>query len=209
MDLAGQLRAAILAGVYPPGTLLPQTDLAREFSVSRIPIRDALLSLAADKLVEVVPGKGARVIRLSAQELTEVFELRIMLEGDLLRRAVRNAGDAAKAELDYVLRRSSLEAGRPGWEKGDWDFHRTLYSAAERPRQLAMVDELRRICVVHTSGYGTLAADTARWLQDHAEIARAYGEGRAEDACAVLTGHLQAAQHRLLSLSSEATAKAR
>ncbi|MCJ2187797.1 GntR family transcriptional regulator [Novosphingobium beihaiensis] len=203
MDIAGQLRAAILGGKYPPGTLLPQTELAREFSVSRIPVRDALLSLAADRLVEVVPGKGARVIRLSAKELEEVFALRIMLECDLLRRAVPNAGDSEKAEAEYVLRRSSLEAGRPGWHVGDRDFHRTLYSAADRPRQMAIVDELRQICVIHASGYHALAAGTARWLDDHGAMTRAYADGRAEEAAALLAGHLEAARDSLLRLHSE------
>ncbi len=209
MDLAERLRAAILGGEYPPGTLLSQTDLAQEFSVSRIPIRDALLGLVAEKLVEVIPGRGARVVRLSARELEEVFELRVMLECDLLRRAVPRADDAAKAEVEYVLRRSSLEAGRPGWHGGDRDFHRALYSPADRPRQLAMVEELRRICVLHACGYTALATETARWLQDHRAITQAFAEGRVDEACAALAGHLLAARDRLLSLQPEAAGKDR
>ncbi|MBF2716215.1 GntR family transcriptional regulator [Agrobacterium vitis] len=203
MDITAQLRSAILEGKYPPGTLLSQTDLAREYAVSRIPIRDALLGLAADKLIEVLPGKGARVVTLSTKELEEVFELRIMLECDLLRRAVLNAGEEAKSEVLYVLKRSSLEAGRPGWQKGDWDFHRALYSAADRPRQLALVDELRKICVVQACKYTVLAAETERWLHDHEAIVEAYVGGCADEASALLTNHLRASLDKLLSLTRE------
>lgn len=204
MDLAARIRSAILGGRFAPGALLSQTDLAREFAVSRIPVRDALLGLAAEKLVEVIPGKGARVIRLPAPELAEVFDLRIMLECDLLRRAVPRADAAARAEAEYALRKSSLEAGRPGWHEGDWLFHRTLYLPAGRPRQLAMVEELRRICVLHAARYAALAAATAQWLQDHEAMARAYTEGRAGEAAAILAQHLQAAHRHLAALQDGA-----
>lgn len=203
MNLTAQIRSAILDGKYPPGSILSQTDLAREYAVSRIPIRDALLGLAADELVEVLPGRGARVVLLSAKELEEVFHLRIMLECDLLRCGVSNASKEAKAEVEYVLRRSSLEAGRPGWHIGDWDFHRTLYEAAERPRQLAMVDHLRKICVIHARKYTALATNTKRWLDDHEMIAAAYVAGHSDAASALLANHIRASLDWLLSGGGE------
>lgn len=204
MDITTQLRIAILQGKYAPGSLLSQSSLAKEYAVSRIPIRDALLVLAADKLVEVVPGKGARIITLSASDLKEVFDLRIMLECDLLHRAIRNADDAAKAEVMYILQRSSLEAGRPGWHTGDWDFHRALYAAADRPRQLAIVDDLRKICVLQASQYTSLSNETERWLRDHEAIAEAYAAGHADDGSTLLAEHLQRSLESLLTLAESA-----
>ncbi len=201
MDITTQLRTAILEGKYAPGSLLSQSSLAKEYAVSRIPIRDALLVLAADKLVEVVPGKGARIITLSATDLKEVFDLRIMLECDLLHRAIRSADDEAKAEVLYLLRRSSLEAGRPGWHQGDWDFHRALYASAERPRQLAIVDDLRKICVLQASQYASLATETQRWLRDHEAIAEAYVAGHANEGSTLLAQHLRQSLEILLALA--------
>lgn len=202
MDLVAQIRTAILEGRYPPGTLLSQTDLAHEYSVSRIPIRDALMTLAADQLVEIFPGKSARVIRLAPDELEEVFDLRIMLECDLLHRAVARANEAAKQELSYVLRRSSLEAGRPGWHRGDWDFHRALYVPANRPRQLAIIENLRKICVVQSHSYASLATKTPRWLRDHEAITEAFVAGNATAACALLEEHLRASWSKLKILAA-------
>lgn len=203
MSLADLLRQEILAGRLPPGTLLSQTETAERYGVSRIPVRDAFQQLAHDRLVTVIPGKGAQVIRLSAAELTEVYDLRILLEGDLLRRAVRAAGPDYAAEVDYALRKSDLEAGRPGWADGDWFFHRTLYAPASRPRQLAMAEELRRLCLVHVPSYDTLTQATPDWLAHHAAMARAAVAGRAEDAVAALEQHLDAARRFLLGLSPE------
>lgn len=204
MDITNQLRAAILDGKYAPGAFLSQSRLAKEYAVSRIPIRDALLVLASDKLVEVVPGKGARIITLSATDLMEVFDLRIMLECDLIQRAVQKADDQAKADVVYLLRRTSLEAGRPGWHQGDWDFHRALYAAAGRPRQLAIVDDLRKICVLQASQYTSLTTETQRWLRDHEAIAEAYVAGRADEGSTLLEEHLRRSLECLLALADGA-----
>jgi len=201
MGLVDQIRADILGGRYPPGALLSQTELAATHGVSRIPVRDALQGLASERLVEVIPGKGARVIRLTGADLDEIRDLRVMLECDLLGRAIARADAAARADVDYALRKSSLEAGRPGWRTGDWLFHRTLYLPAGRPRQLAMVEELRTSCALYASGYDDLAAETGRWLADHAAIARAFIAGNADEACAVLRRHILAAHACLQALA--------
>tara|TARA_R110002020_G_scaffold184947_2_gene382356 strand:+ start:67992 stop:68615 length:624 start_codon:yes stop_codon:yes gene_type:complete len=206
MYLTEQLREALLSGEYPLGAALSQSELARAYNVSRIPVRDALLELAADRLVEVTPGKGARVIALTRGELAEVFDLRILLETDLLRRSVICANDQQRAETEYALKRSSLEAGRPGWHKGDWEFHLALYAPTGRFRQIGIVDHLRKICVMHAARYTFLAEATDKWLEDHRIIQRAFVERRAEEACERLMAHLQSAHDMLQSAISDGAA---
>lgn len=199
MAIVDDIRRDLLAGGLAPGSLLSQSDLAKAYGVSRIPVRDALQALAAEKLVTIVPGKGARVLSLSPQDLAELYDLRILLEGDLIARATPLANTAAHAEAEYALRKSSLEAGRPGWAEGDWLFHRTLYQPANRPRQLAVVQELRQGCVLFASGYNGLADQTSRWLADHATILGAYVAGQAEEAATLLRKHLEGARDHLLA----------
>ncbi|MGF9566532.1 GntR family transcriptional regulator [Neorhizobium sp. JUb45] len=201
MALVDQIRASILNGESGPGTVLSQTDLAAAHGVSRIPVRDALQALAAEKIVEILPGKGARVITLSADELDEIFDLRTLLECDLLRRATALADAKAHAEAEYMLQKSSLEAERPGWHAGDWDFHRTLYLPAGRPRQLSIVEELRTSCVVHAAGYAGLASETQQWLEDHRRMVQAYVNGAADEACKLLHSHIIAARNALTSVA--------
>jgi DNA-binding GntR family transcriptional regulator len=200
MALSDRLREEILAGRLPPGTMLAQTELADRFGVSRIPVRDALQQLASERLVIVVPGKGAQVVELTKDELSEIYDLRVLLEGDLLRRAIEKAGPADHAEADYALRKSNLESGRPGWAEGDWLFHATLYAPAGRQRQLALVKELRRTCTMHARQYARLAEETPAWLDHHESLFRAYVEGRTEDAARALEQHIEAARAFLLGL---------
>jgi DNA-binding GntR family transcriptional regulator len=192
------LRQEILAGQIAPGALLGQVDLAQRFGASRIPIRDALQRLAAERLVQIVPNRGARVIRLSAPELAEVYALRVLLEVDCLCQSIQNATPEAMAEVDHALQLSNLQAGRAGWQAGDWAFHQTLYAAAGRPRQIALIAELRQTCALHLAHYDQLRTETARWLEDHRALAAAYRAKVRASAGKILTRHLSAARDHLL-----------
>src|SRR3982751_3291639 len=86
--IAESLRDEILRGEIPAGQPLRQEELAERFGVSRLPVRDALLRLEAQGLVHVFPNRGAFVISLSADDVREVYEMRVLLEGDMLERAV-------------------------------------------------------------------------------------------------------------------------
>ncbi len=200
MALSDTLRKEILAGQLPPGTMLSQTELAVRFGVSRIPVRDALQQLAAERLVMVLPGKGAQVIELTDDELVEIYDLRRLLECDLLRHAIAKAGPRDHAEAEYALRKSNLEAGRPGWAEGDWLFHATLYAPAGRKKQLAIVEELRRSCLMHAIQYDKLAVKTPAWIDHHENIFRAFVEGHIENAVRCLEQHIEAARSLLLEL---------
>ena len=82
--LLEEIRQGILTGRYPAGTQLRQDALAETFSVSRIPIREALFQLEAEGFVKIVPQKGAVVSNISRNEIKDIFELRILLEPRLL-----------------------------------------------------------------------------------------------------------------------------
>lgn len=199
MTLTDILRDEILSGRLPPGAVLLQTELAARHGVSRIPVRDALQRLAAERLVTVIPGKGAQVIALSPAELAEVFDLRILLEVDLIHRAAQAVTPAARAEAEHALRRSDLEAGHAGWRQGDWAFHCALYAPAGRPRHLALIAELRDTCAIHTAQYDRLVSNTDQWLADHQAMFNAWSRGQAAVAAGLLTQHLTAARDHLLA----------
>jgi DNA-binding GntR family transcriptional regulator len=96
----GRLRADILSCVLQPGAELRETTLAERFGVSTSPVRDALLRLEADGLISVFPRKGYRVTTLSANDITEVFLLRSIIEPAAAREAKRQASDEALSALD-------------------------------------------------------------------------------------------------------------
>jgi hypothetical protein len=80
-EIAFRVQSAILDGLYPPGSRLPQDELCEKFGVSRTPVREALRKLQAKHLVTVVPNKGATVRLLSRKELIDIYDLRSELEG--------------------------------------------------------------------------------------------------------------------------------
>jgi DNA-binding GntR family transcriptional regulator len=200
MTVHETLKQEILSGRIAPGTLLSQTDLAVRFGVSRIPIRDTLQTLAAERLVTVVPNKGARVIVLDRRALREVFELRELLEGDLIAKATMCAQPSDHADVERTLRKSELEAGRLGWREGDWLFHFSMYKVAKRDRQINIIRELRDACEIHAAHYDDLMTETPRWLDQHRQIFTAFCNGNTKDTQRLLSEHIRDSGQHLLSL---------
>jgi DNA-binding GntR family transcriptional regulator len=125
-----ELRPAILNGILAPGTRLLPNEIATQlgFRVSPTPLREALMRLAETGLVEIEPNRGASVARLTAAELGELYELRMMLEPWALERSVR-AGDAAwKAELSAKFSALRSIGQAQGYAELD-GAHRALHTA--------------------------------------------------------------------------------
>src|SRR5689334_1452859 len=87
---AQELRSRILSGVLPGGSQLRQEVLAAELGVSRIPLREAFRLLVGEGLVTIVPHRGAVVSVLSPEEIGELFDLRALIEPELIRHAIPN-----------------------------------------------------------------------------------------------------------------------
>ena len=171
--IADTLRDEILRGALAPGQALRQEELAHRFGVSRLPVRDALLRLEAQGLVHVYPNRGAFVLSLSADEVREIYDLRILLEGDLLERAVPRLTAEQWRSIDAAHAHATRTAGGPEWVEGDWRFHRALYEPALRPRQLAMIESLRATVARYSTAYSALPERTPDWLGDHEAILEA------------------------------------
>jgi DNA-binding GntR family transcriptional regulator len=196
--IAAKLRSELMAGTLRPGAELSQVDLAERFGVSRIPIRDALRILAGEGLVEIEINRGAKAIALAPAEVREIYDLRVLLECDCLRRAAGKMTPATLEEIERLRRKSDLDAGTPGWAAGDWAFHRALYQPADRPRQIAMIEALRRTCQLHVGAYATMPAKKPRWLGEHRIIVEHLKQGETERAVRALQAHLEAAARHLL-----------
>jgi DNA-binding GntR family transcriptional regulator len=109
-QVADGLRQAILAGRYAPGERLVEDRLAEAFGGSRVPVREALKTLAGEGLIELTPRRGACVADLTPDVAEELVEVRATLEGLTARLAARRRDPEILAQLRDVLTRGDAAA---------------------------------------------------------------------------------------------------
>lgn len=188
--LTDDLRAMILSGELAEGEPLPQRSVARRYGVSEVVVREALRVLEHEGMVATEPRKGARVSCLSAEEVREIWELRLPIERLLTEKAVpaARAEDLAQAE---ALNKAMTAARDPvAWLSLNREFHTRLYTPAQRPRILRFADNLRmmmdRYLRLHL---GVLQRfDVAD--REHRDILTAYHERDSHLACKYVEAHL-------------------
>ncbi len=196
-DLAASLRDEIVAGRFPPGTLLVQDTLAKTYGVSRIPVREALKQLASDGLVDIAFGDGASVHRPDRAEVAEIFELRIHLEPYLLRQAIPRLGprDFETAEAALVPLRA--ESSTIPASTLDWRFHAALFSAADRPLYLKIIGDLRAK-IAGLVNLGPLAENRLGLANDLAALLHTVRSGDEKEATGRMVRKLIHAREALL-----------
>src|SRR5262245_45176770 len=142
-SVATALRDALHQGRWSPGAPLRQEDLAAEFGVSRIPVREALNKLQAEGLVVVQPNRGAYVASLTAADVHEVFDLRVLLECDALRHAIPQHTPRTLRQLNALQAELDAEHDPTLWLATDAAFHEVLYAPSGRSKTLQMIAALR------------------------------------------------------------------
>lgn len=127
-ELIDRLRRAILTGEIAAGTRINVNRLAERYRVSPIPIREALRRLEAEALVEVEPRRGARAATVSLLELSELYDLRRLIEVNVGRRAARrhNAESLALLDKNREVLDGLGEAARDVFEVAHKRFHWSL-----------------------------------------------------------------------------------
>jgi DNA-binding GntR family transcriptional regulator len=191
------LRSRILRGQYRAGDPLRQDVIAEELGVSKIPLREALVQLKTEGLVAFIPNRGFVVSTISADEAREIFAMRTALETLALETAIPmlEAEDLARAAdvLDTIDR----EADPSRWGDLNWQFHATLYQAADMPLLLGTIQALHNNVLRYLIIYlDSLAASSVSQAQ-HRAILAACGEKNIPEATDVLGRHLAQASARL------------
>lgn len=199
------LREEILSGSIPTGTRLGEVDLAERLAVSRTPIREALSRLAAEGLVELQPNRGARVASWSADELRQIFALRLQLEPHAVRQAVPQLTDA---ELDALqsLADAMHRIGRPGRRQDlirlvdlNRRFHGALITAAANPPLAAALRSVTHAVLVSQNFADYTPEALARSLAHHTEMVAAARARDPEWAAAIMRAHLYNARATMIT----------
>ncbi|MEV6755115.1 GntR family transcriptional regulator [Streptomyces sp. NPDC051214] len=178
----------ILTGQLAPGQPLVETELAAQFAVSKTPVREALKTLAGTGLVVMSQYKGATVRTVDAAMAQEVYDVRLLLEPEALRRTVRSG--ALLEEARDALERADSAADAAERSLANREFHRALYVPCGNPLLSRMLDEVRdQAALVSAVAWATLPS-WEREAAEHREILRLALAGEADAAARGLHDHI-------------------
>lgn len=200
-EIADLLRRAVRQRILPPGQLINQDELAKRFRISRIPLREALRTLAGEGLIIMRPGIGAVVTELNADDINELYGLRIQLEPPLAEWIVSRFRVQDLEELGRILARMSALESQPvdGWANQHYLFHRRLVELSGRRYTLRLVNQVLNLVEPYSRLYVDLVGPHEHSVAEHEEILDGL---RAHDAAALaarMTRGLEVVQKRLVT----------
>lgn len=190
--VAQRLRELILSGEIEPGARLRQAEIADRFGVSTTPVREAFVSLAREGLVRRDTHRGVVVFAPSADELSEIYEIRSVVEPLATRIAAKQMTSERLDQLDRIVKQMRT-ANPTRYLELNHELHSLIYTAAERPRLMGIIENLREAA----SRYLAMATrledpDYSEQVQrEHEEIVEQLRSGSPSKASRLVREHLE------------------
>ncbi|MEV7354618.1 GntR family transcriptional regulator [Kitasatospora sp. NPDC059811] len=192
-QVAHALRAALISGELRPGVVYSAPALAADFGVSATPVREAMLDLAREGLVEAVRNKGFRVTELTERDLDDYTEIRALIEVPTVGRVTRTA---TKEQLERLRPQAEeiVAAARKhdliGYLEADRQFHLDLLGLAGNARLVDVVSDLRKRSRLYGLNRLDERGELTSSAEEHLELLDLMLAGDAEAAEACMTRHL-------------------
>jgi len=203
--VTASLREAILNGYFEPGEKVDQDLIAEELEVSRTPVREALRRLEFEGFVEVRPHHGAFIAKVSHQDIREVYEIRKLLEAEIVRQVAPLIPESVLDELDRSLIESKTQFDAGDYTKhfeGDTLFHETVANYVDNALLKEVLDGLtNRISMVRRFALSNPGPHLVESFQEHHAILGALRQRDPERAAELMGVHLQNSALRIQSLS--------
>ncbi|RYF26107.1 MAG: GntR family transcriptional regulator [Comamonadaceae bacterium] len=196
------LREAIITLQLTPGTPLVRAELAERFDLSQTPVRDALMQLSQEGLVDIFPQHATLVSRIDMHSAEQAQFLRCAIELEVMRTLALSGDAALYARLAAMvdLQATLATHGAEEFIAADQAFHRAMYEAAGVPdlhllvqRRSGHLDRLRRLDL-------PMPGNAERVVRDHRRIAEALASGNPEAAQAALRAHLSGTLGRVADI---------
>lgn len=183
-----QLKTALLSGRVEPGVLITLRSLAASLGTSMMPVREAIGRLAAEQAVEILPNRGIRIPVLSDKAWDEVWSLRVMLEGEAVGHAAREATPEAVSAIQSRferVREAAAKADIHATLAANSEFQFAIFQAARSRVLIRFVETLRMQTIPHciTALRHALTSDRdyfARTLKNDGAIVKAIAAGDAD-----------------------------
>lgn len=198
------LREAILQGYFDPGERLDQDSIAEDLEVSRTPVREAIRVLESEGFVEIRPHRGAYIATLTPRDVEEIYEVRSLLEAEVVRRVTPHIPSTVLSQLER-----SLAEGEARWQAGDVQghyesdvfFHETVCKFAENTllKEL-LVGLTNRIARVRRFAQRQPGYHLDQSFQEHRAILEAMYRRDPDGAAAAMRSHLMNSAERIQAL---------
>jgi len=202
-QITARIREKILTGVYPPGSALLQDVIAAEFGVSKIPVREALVQLRAEGLVDVFAHRGFQVRPLSSTEVDEVFRLRSQIEPLATAEGCRRAQDQDRdaTRLAFGNLNDALAAGEL-YESGDLNrvFHIALIVPRLQPIAAEILSRLHTLSQRYVRMHLLPPGRVGRATQEHTGLFDAWVSGNIDEVKRLTSVHIEKTRDDLAQL---------
>lgn len=165
-----ELKNEIIEGKYEFGEKLVISHLAKRFSTSEIPVREAINQLNSDKLIEFKSHVGAVVSTLTLKDIQEIFEIRIELEGLASRFATENVDEATIEKLYTIIEESKRHLDKNDYkriEKLNMEFHFVIYELSNNQLLITMIRDLWNNTKRYPSLFSNNYAYTSNSIREH------------------------------------------
>ena len=192
-DVYQRVREDILACNLVPGSLLQEKDLAFRYSVSKSPVRDALLRLQEQGLIEILPRKGYRILPVSLVDAEDLYDMRILLEKACIKRAIENATLDDLEGLERFRSASGCES-LTQWVAYNRDFHRSIARLA-----YDIIDQFDRLTFMGVSkAPDDISAENL--VSEHCQIINSIQSRDKTRAMRLINSHVLMSKKRLFAV---------
>jgi DNA-binding GntR family transcriptional regulator len=202
-QITARIREKILTGVYPPGSALLQDVIAAEFGVSKIPVREALVQLRAEGLVDVFAHRGFQVRPLSSREVDEVFRLRLQIEPQAVAEGAQRAQpeDHEATRLAFDNLKDALNAGEL-YDSGELNraFHISLIVPRLQPVTGEMLNRLHMLSQRYVRMHLLPPGRVNRANEQHSQLYEAWAGRNIEEAVRLTHMHIETTRDDLAQL---------
>jgi len=182
------IRQAIVNGQLPPGTRVAEPELAERFGISRTPIREAFRQLESEGFITVIPRKGAVVASFSEKDISDFYDLKMVLEGYAARCAARRLTEKDLARMEAVNRQMEAAAAKNDIRKVfalHNEFHEIFLNAAGNEKLKAIVQNM----VMQSQRFRIFLSMPGRIegsIRQHQQIIEAFRKKNAELAASLV-----------------------
>ncbi len=195
-----QLESNILSEKYAPGAILTELQLAKELGVSRTPVREAVRRLEQEGLLKYMP-KGEMVLGITQEDLRDIYEIRILLEGRAVEKACAVITPEQLEQLRGIVELQEFYTAKQNADSiknTDSAFHELLYSLCPGAAYRSTLSLLHKKIQHYRKESVADPRHAAQAAREHREIFDALAQGDAQRAGALARAHVESAKKRIL-----------